>query len=232
MRSSPPMRSRLRSRALACLVAATLLTGACASNQAYVEWRPGLSTIDFNGLYEFGFDEYREHREAGAPNLLFDRFHGISEADASRAMEDVGARVQGSSAVQAQTFALAGLSSGGRATFVDTAGHARELELDYFAATPDRRHAALASGSLLAVVIDRASIGIELGALLGPDLGGWQLTTIATSASEVTVFVLPELGGAVAPDEPGYVLEFGLGSGSGSKASRWQIGVGRIGVTP
>lgn len=220
------MRPRIRSLALACLATA-LLAGACASNQAYVEWRPGLSTIDFNGLYEFGFDEYREHREAGAPNLLFDRFHGISEADASSAMAELGVRVQGSSAAQAQTFALAGLSSGGRATFVDTAGKARELELDYFATTPDRRHAALASGSLLAVVIDRASIGVELGSLLGPDLGGWQLTTIATSASEVTVFVLPELGGAVAPDEPGYVLEFGLGS-----KGRWQIGVGRIGVAP
>lgn len=221
------MRPRIRSLALACLATA-LLAGACASNQAYVEWRPGLSAIDFSGLYEFGFDEYREHREAGAPNLLFDRFHGVNESDASSAMAELGARLQDSSALRAQTFALAGLSSGGRATFVDTAGKARELELDYFAATPDRRQAAMVAGSLLAVVVGEASIGVELGSLLGPSLSGWQLTTIASSPSEVTVFVLPELGGSVAPDEPGYVLEFGLGS----KEGRWQIGVGRIGVTP
>lgn len=202
---------------------------ACATNQAHLEWRPGLSAIDFNGLYELGFDEYREHREQGEANLLFDRWHGVAASEASPAMAAIGERLRGQATRASQDQIVGDLSSGGRVTLVDARGEPNEADLDYFAASPDRRHAALVAGSTLAVVIDRASIAIDVGSLLGPSLAGWQVTMRVTGETEITVFALPELGGAPAPDEPGYVFEFGVAP----QASRpWDIGVGRISVSP
>lgn len=210
--------------ALALLVLAPL---GCANNQAHLEWRPGLSVIDFNGLYELGFAEYREFRERGANNLLFDRWHGVSEPEAAPAMQAIRERLAGSPD-PAQDLRLVELSSAGLLRWVDERGKPAEAAVEWFAATPDRKHAAMLAGTTLAVVIDRAAIGIDAGSLLGTSLGGWQLTMLV-AGDEVTVFALPELGGAVMPDEPGYVLEFDVAP----QASKpWQISVGRVSVSP
>lgn len=211
--------------ALALLVLPAL---ACANNQAHLDWRPGLSALDFNGLYELGFDEYREFAEQGRTNLLFDRWHGVGEPEASPAMQAIGDRVRGSAASSPQELVIVDLSSAGRARFVDGRGKQSEADVEWFAATPAREHAALLAGTTLGVVIDRASIGIDIGSLLGSGLGGWQFTMLVVG-DELTVFALPELGGVVAPDEPGYVFEFSVAP----QASKpWQISVGRVSVSP
>jgi hypothetical protein len=211
--------------ALALLVLAPL---GCANNQAHLDWRPGLAALDFNGLYELGFEEYREFVERGRANLLFDRWHGVGEPEASSAMQTIGERLQASAMSTPQELAIVGLSSGGRVQFVDDRGKQSEADVEWFAATPERRHAALLAETTLAVVIDRSSIGIDIGSLLGPGLAGWQFTMLVID-DEVSVFALPELGGTVAPDEPGYVFEFTVAP----QASRpWSISVGRISVSP
>lgn len=200
----------------------------CANNLAHLDWRPGLSAIDFNGLYELGFDEYREFRERGADNLLFDRWHGVSEPEASSAMQAIGERLSTSAISTPQELAIVELSSAGRVGFVDAHGKASQAEVEWFAATPDRKHAALLAGPTLAVVIDRASIAIDAGSLLGSGLDGWQFTMLV-AGDELTLFALPELGGVVASDEPGYVFEFSVAP----QASKpWQISVGRVSVSP
>ncbi|MFV8754105.1 hypothetical protein ACNOYE_26465 [Nannocystaceae bacterium ST9] len=210
------------------LALALLTSTACANNQAHLDWRPGLSAIDFNGLYELGFDEYREFRERGAANLLFDRWHGVGEPEASPAMQAIGERLRGASVGTPQELALVDLSSAGLASFVDARGRQSQAEVEWFAATPDREYAAMLAGPKLAVVIGGSSIGIDAGSLLGPGLGGWQFTMLVVG-DELTLFALPELGGAAAPDEPGYVFEFGVAP----QASRpWQVSVGRVSVRP
>jgi hypothetical protein len=211
--------------ALALLV---LLPLGCANNQAHLDWRPGLSAIDFNGLYELGFEEYREFVARGRDNLLFDRWHGVGEPDASVAMQAIGERLRASSMATPQELAIADLSSAGRVHFVDARGKQSEADVEWFAATPDRVHAVLLAETKLGVVIDRSAIAIDIGSLLGPELGGWQFTMLV-AGDELTVFALPELGGTVAPGEPGYVLEFTVAP----KASKpWQISVGRVSVSP
>ncbi len=203
----------------------------CANNQAHLDWRPGLSALDFNGLYALDFEEYREFRERGAANLLFDRWHGVSDPKAASAMQAIGERLRASPvAAGGQDLAIRELSSAGRISFVDASGESSEAEVEWFAAepSPDRQHAAMLAGTRLAVVIGNSTIGIDTGSLLGSGIGGWQFTMLI-AGDELTVFALPELGGTVAADEPGYVFEFTVAP----QASKpWQVSVGRVSVNP
>jgi hypothetical protein len=200
----------------------------CATNQAHLDWRPGLSPVDFNGLYELSFAEYREFVERGGPNLLFDRWHGVGEPEAAQAMQTIGERVRASATATPQELAIVDLSGAGRIHFVDARGKQSEADVEWFAATPDQTHAVLLAGTLLGVVVDRSTIAIDIGSLAGPGLVGWQFTMLVVG-DELTVFMLPEIGGAVAPDEPGYVFEFTVAP----QASRpWSISVGRVSVSP
>ena len=153
--------------------------------------------------------------------------HQSKQPEAAPAMQAIRERLAGSPD-PAQDLRLVELSSAGLLRWVDERGKPAEAEVEWFAATPDRKHAAMLAGTTLAVVIDRAAIGIDAGSLLGTSMGGWQLTMLV-AGDEVTVFALPELGGAVMPDEPGYVLEFNVAP----QASKpWQISVGRVSVSP
>lgn len=216
-------------RSILALALFVLPSLACASNQGHLEWRPGLSTLDFNdGAYEFGFAEYREFVERGRANLLFDRWHGVGEPEASAAMQTIGERLKASAMSTPQELAIVDLSSAGRVDFVDARGKQSQAEIEWFAATPEREHAALLAGTTLGVVIDRASIGIDIGSLLGAGLADWQFTMLVIG-DELTVFAMPELGGVVVPDEPGYVFEFTVAPGA---SKPWQISVARVSVNP
>jgi hypothetical protein len=213
---------------LALLVLPALACSGCSTNQAHLEWRPGLSAIDFNGAYEFEFAEYREFVEIGRANLLFDRWHGVGEPEAAPAMQAIGERLRASAMTTPQERAIVDLSSAGRVQFVDARGKQSQADVEWFAATPEREHAVLLAGTTLGVVIDRASIGIDIGSLLGSSLAGWQFTMLVVGDA-LTVFALPELGGVVAPDEPGYVFEFTVAP---QASQPWQISVGRVSVSP
>jgi hypothetical protein len=212
---------------LARLLALGLLLGSsfgCSSSQAYIDWRPGLSAVDFDGSFEIALDEYERFADTAEPHTLFDRRHGDAQPGAAPAMAQLGEQLA-AGRVDPRGYAIVGLSGDGKVRLLDD--HAAELEgvVDWFATTPDRYWAALLSGDKLSVVIGQASAGIDLGSLLGGAQGHHFMMLV--DGDELTVFVLPEIGGAVAANETGFVLSFRHQPGG---REPWDITVARVSV--
>jgi hypothetical protein len=205
----------------------SLFGSACSSNQAYLDWRPGLSELDFGGLYEISLDEFETFADEAADNASFDRYHGESEPEASAAMAEIGEKLAATADADPRGYAIVELGGDGRVSLIGDRGQNYSGAVDWFAVTPDRRHAALLSESKLAVAMDGASTGIELGSLLGGGLEGYRVMMIVRE-DELTVFTLPELGGVVTANEPGYLFAFRHQPGG---RVPWQISVARVVVS-
>lgn len=201
----------------------TMLGSACAGNRAYLDWRPGLSEIDFEGLFELSVAEFDGYSTDAEANASFDRHHGDAKPEASAAMAEVGA-----SLVQAGSdprgYAIVELEADGTVSMLGDRGRRYDGAVDWFAVTPDHHAAALLSGTKLGVVIDGASTGIDIASLVGGSLGGYRVMMIMHDA-ELTVFTLPELGGVVTADEPGFLFSFRR---QDDPREPWAISVARV----
>lgn len=204
-----------------------LLLPACAGNRAYLDWRPGLSEIDFEGKFEISLDEYQGFTDEAAANLRFDRIRGGGLAEAGAAMAAVGEGLAASPSLDPRGYAIAELSGDGSVTLTGARGQLHTGTVEWFSSTPDRKRAALVSGTRLAVAVDGASTGIDLGSLLGAGLGGYH-TMMLARGEELSVFVLPELGGAVTANATGYLFSFRYNPGA---REPWAISVARVVVT-
>ncbi|MFO7564357.1 MAG: hypothetical protein R6X02_17045 [Enhygromyxa sp.] len=213
----------LRSRPI-LILALSWFCWACAGNQAYLDWRPGLTELDFEGLYEISLDEFDRFAAEAAANASFDRFHGESRADASAAMAELGEELAGREGADPRGHAIVELGGDGRVSLTAERGRLVSGTVDWFAITPDRRHAALLTKTKLAVAIDGASTGIDVGSLTGTGLAGHRIMMIVRD-SELTVFALPEFGGVVSANEPGYLFAFRHHPG---KREPWEISVARV----
>jgi hypothetical protein len=213
-------------RSVALLVLLISLFGsACAGNRAYLEWRPGLSELDFDGLYEISLEEFETFAEEAGNNASFDRYHNDSEPDASAAMSSLGELVAKTADADPRGYAIVELGGDGRVSLTGDRGQTYSGTVDWFAITPDHRHAALLSGTKLAVAMDGATTGIELGSLIGGGLEGYRVMMLVRD-DEMTVFTLPELGGMVSANEPGYLFTFRHQPGK-----TWQVSVARVVVS-
>jgi hypothetical protein len=222
---APCHRRLVRRCASTLALAIALFVSACAGNRAYLDWRPGLTEIDFDGLYEISLDELETFADESADNLVFDRYRGEARADASDVMAKLGEGLAGNNVdVDPRGYAIVELGGDGRVSLTGDRGQAYSGAVDWLAVTPDRQHAALLSETKLAVVIGGASTGIELGSLLGSGLGGHRMMMLVRDG-EMTVFALPELGGAVTANEPGYLFAFRHQPGG---REPWQISVARV----
>lgn len=209
------------------LVASLLISAvvpACGGNRAYLDWRPGLTELDFDGVYEISLDELDGFAAEAAANTSFDRFRGEARADASERMAALGEAVAGNSNPDPRGYSILALGGDGSVSLAGDRGRTYTGVVDWFAITPDGRHAALVSGTKLAVAIDGASTGIELGSLIGSGLAGHRALMLVRG-DELTVFTLPELGGVVSANEPGYVFSFRHQPGA---REAWQISVARV----
>ena len=205
-----------------------LLTLACApAHQAYIEWRPGLSAIDFDGTFELSLDEFTRFDDEAEGYARFDRRRGTSSADAAELMAALGQRVAATPVVDARGYALVSLEGDGGVVLRGSGDQNYSGQVDWFALSPDARHAAFTSGSKLAVVVDGASAGVELGSLLGGRLDGHHLM-MNVGEGELTVFALPEIGGAVTAYETGFLVSFRHQPGA---RERWDITVARVSIT-
>jgi hypothetical protein len=194
-------------RARSYILALALLLGSslgCGGSQAYVDWRPGLSAIDFDGSFEIALDEYERFADQGEPHTLLDRRHGDAKPEAAAAMAELGERL--GTRVDPRGYAIVGLGGDGKVRLLDDRSRELEGTVDWFATTPDRQWVALLSGDKLAVVIGQASAGIDLGSLLGGADGHHFMMLV--DDDELTVFALPEIGGVVTANEPGFILSF------------------------
>ena len=200
----------------------------CGGSQAYVDWRPGLRAADFDGSFEFSLDEYERFADQAEPHTLFDRLHGHSQPTAAPAMSSLGERIQAGGASGSDRFgyAVVGLGGDGNVRLLGDRGTEIDGAVDWFAVTPDQQWAALVSGDKLAVVIGEASAGIDLGTLLGGADGHHFMMLV--DGDELTVFALPEIGGAVAANETGFVWSFRHQIGG---REPWDITVARVAVT-
>lgn len=211
-------------RRASLLLLALTMSLACGGPRAYVDWRPGLSAIDFDGSFELGLDEYEGYAESSGPLTLLDRTRGLASDDASATMRELGDRV--AAGVQdAYGYALVGLDADGKLELLDDRDLRIHGELEWLAVTPDHQWAALRSGTKLAVVIGQASAGVDLGTLLGGD-DGYRFSMLAES-DELTVFALPEIGGVVSANEPGYLISFRHQAGA---RTAWDITVARVSI--
>ncbi len=214
----------VRHRAVLLAFVLALFGSACAGNRAYLDWRPGLSELDFEGLFEISFDEFDEFAEEAAANASFDRFHGVAEADASAQMAELGEALAGSADLDPRGYAIETLGGDGNVSLTGDRGRTYSGAVDWFAITPDRRHAALISGTKLAVAIDGASTGIDIASLVAGSLGGYQVMMLMRD-DELSVFTLPELGGVVTANEPGYLFSFRHHPGA---RQPWDVSVARV----
>src|SRR5690606_9339458 len=169
-------------------------------------------------------DEFETFSAEAADNIGFDRYHGESDPEASAAMAELGEELAATGDPDPRGYAILELGGDGRVGMIGARGQTLSGTVDWFAITPDRRHAALLSKATLAVVIDGASTGIDLGSLIGSALAGHHVTMIVRD-QELTVFVLPELGGVVTANEPGYL--FALRHQPG-KREAWSVSVARV----
>lgn len=221
------VRRRARSGilALGLLLASSL---GCGGSQAYVDWRPGLSAVDFDGSFEIPLDEYERFADEAEPHTLFDRLHGDAQPEAAAVMAELGERLA-SGRVDPRGYAIVELvvDPGGDAKVGLLDDRERQLDgaVDWFAITPDRQWAALLSADKLAVVIGQASAGVDLGTLLGGVDGHHFMMLV--DGDELTVFALPEFGGAVAANETGFVLSFRHVAGG---REPWDITVARVAI--
>jgi hypothetical protein len=197
----------------------------CGGSQAYIDWRPGLRAVDFDGSFEIALDEYERFADEAEPHTLFDRLHGDARPEAAPAMAELGERLAGSP-VDPRGYAIVGLGGDGKVRFLDDREREVEGTVDWYATTPDRQWAALLSGDKLAVAIGQASAGVDLGSLLGGADGHHFMMLV--DGDELTVFALPEIGGAVAANETGFVLSFRHQTGG---REPWDITVARVSIS-
>jgi hypothetical protein len=214
----------VRHRGLLLVLFIALSSTACAGNRAYLDWRPGLSEADFEGLFEISLEEFDGFSEEAADNVVFDRSRGVARPDASTAMASLGEAVAATTGSDPRGYAIVSLGGDGSVSLFGDRGHNYSGAVDWLAITPDSRHAALLSGTKLAVAIDGASTGIDLGSLLGGSVGGYQVGMLVRD-EELTVYVLPELGGVVTASEPGYLLAVEHHPGG---REPWVISVARV----
>ncbi|NVB41231.1 hypothetical protein G6O69_25555 [Pseudenhygromyxa sp. WMMC2535] len=226
------MRTNLTRHLGALGLLAALLSGAatagCAGSSAYVDWRPGLTSNDFDGLFELSRGEYEDFAERAMPNTVVDRAHGESRSDAGERMAALGERVANSVSADPHGYPLVGLDGEGHVALL--AGDRRvEGEVDWLAITSggDTQAAAVLLGRRLAVVHGGASTGVDLGSLLGPGAAGYRFMLLLENG-ELTVFAMPEVGGAITAYEPGYVLTFVPRPGT---KQGWEVSVARVSVT-
>ena len=203
--------------------------GCAPAHQGYIEWRPGLSPSDFNGTFEITLDEYERFDSEGEGFAVLDRSRGQTRSDASAQLVALGESL--SPSVYDHSFALRGVSGEGQAVVAEAfeAESAPTTQIDWLARSAEGRHAALISGSTLAVVVDGASAAVDLGRLLGADAGdSGHHFVMNVSEDELTVFALPEIGGAVTAFETGYLVSFRFRPGA---REAWDITVARISIT-
>ncbi|WP_106093185.1 hypothetical protein [Enhygromyxa salina] len=201
----------------------------CAGSQAYVEWRPGLSPMDFDGTFEISLDEFDGYVDRAQGNTLLDRAHGESQAAVATAMAELGAR--SSAVVDPRGYWIVSLTADGVVGLQGDGGKVISGTVDWFATTPDRRAAALLTGTKLAVTIDQASAGVDIGSLLGTGLSGYRFMLLADlldAGGELSVFALPEMGGVVSAYEPGFLFSF---RSQPSANQRWDITVARVSIS-
>jgi hypothetical protein len=203
----------------------TLLGSACAGNRAYLDWRPGLTEMNFEGLFELSMAEFDGYSTDAEANRSFDRHHGQASPDASAAMAEVGATLVQADQDQ-RGYAILELGGDGNVSMLGDHGNRYDGAVDWFAITPDHKSAALLSGTKLGVVIDGASTGIDIASLVGGSLGGYQVMMIVHDG-ELTVFTLPELGGVVTADEPGFVFSFRRRADA---REPWDVSVARVAI--
>jgi hypothetical protein len=216
------VRRRASTLALAAALALSLLAPACAGNRAHLDWRPGLSELDFEGKFEISLNEFQSFTDEAAANVSFDRIRGGADlAEAGAAMAAIGETLANP---DPRGYAIIELPGDGSVTLIGDRGKTHGGAVDWFASSPDRRKAALLSGTRLAVAFNGASTGIDVGSLLGTSLGGYRLLMVERDG-ELTVFALPELGGAVSAHEPGYLFAFRHRAGG---REPWEISVARV----
>jgi hypothetical protein len=206
-----------------------LLTSAplgCAGSQAYVAWRPGLTAMDFDGTFELSLDEFEGYAEQAQGHTLFDRDHGETRSTAATAMAELGSRLSAGSVVDPRGYSIVSLTDDGTVGLQGDRGQVLSGPVDWFAATPDRSAAALLSGTKLAVAIGPASAGVDVGSLLGTGLGGYRFMMLFDEA-ELSVFALPEIGGIVNANEPGFLFSF---RHLPSARDRWDITVAQVSI--
>lgn len=225
IRAAACHRRPVRRRASLLILIVALFGSACAGNQAYLDWRPGLSELDFGGLYEISLDEFETFSDEAADNVTFDRYHGESHPEASAAMAALGEQLADGDP-DPSGHAIVELGGDGRVVLTGDRGRSLTGTVDWFAVARDRRHAALLSKTKLAVAIDGASTGIDVGSLLGTGLGGYHIMMIVRDG-ELTVFALPELGRVVTANEPGYLFAFVHQPG---KREAWDVSVARVAI--
>jgi hypothetical protein len=200
------------------------LTLACGGPRAYVDWRPGLGPIDFDGVFELSLDEYEGYADRSEPHTLFDVARSITRPEAATTLTALGDRL-GAGVQEPYGWALLHVEGDGRAKLLDDGARELAVQTEWFAITPDGQRAALRSGTKLAVVFGQASAGIELGSLLG-EAAGWHFMMMA-EGDELTVFALPEVGGVVTANEPGYLFSFRHHPGA---RKPWDITVARVSI--
>lgn len=197
----------------------------CAGSQAYVEWRPGLGPMDFDGTFEISLDEFDGFVDQSRGNTLFDRYHGESMSTAATVMGELGSSVE--PVVDPRGYSLVSLAADGSVGLRGDGGRVLDGGVDWFATTPDRGASALLTGTKLAVVIGQASAGVDVGSLLGTGLGGYRFMMLV-DAGELSVFALPEMGGVVSAYESGFLFSF---RHRPSARERWDITVARVSVS-
>lgn len=218
-----PVRRRARSGILAL---GLLLAGSlgCGGSQAYVDWRPGLSEVDFDGSFEIPLDEYERFADQAEPHTLFDRRRGDAKPEAASVMAELGQFLSGGG-VDPRGYAIVELGGDGKVRLLDDRDRHIDGPVDWFAITPDRDWAALLSKDKLAVVIGQASAGVDLGSLLGGAERHHFMMLV--DDDELTVFALPEIGNAVAANATGFVLSFRHRAGA---REPWDITVARVAI--
>ena len=214
----------LRVGALACALALASL--GCAGSQAYVDWRPGLRAMDFDGAFEIPLDEYEALADEGEPNTLFDRYRGESKPEASAAMGEVGARLA-EGVVDPRGYSMLRLGGDGQLGLRGAGDRELSGAVEWFAATPSREFVAALSGTKLAVAIGPASAGVDLDSLLEAGAGGYAYMMVIVDGAELSVFALPAIGGVVNANEPGYLLSFRHQAGA---REPWDITVARVAI--
>ena len=204
------------------LLTLTLALGAsgCAGNRAYLDWRPGLSEIDFDGLFEISLAELDGFAAEASANL---------SGGGERGRAELGEALAGSRSLDPRGYGVIELAADGQIVLQGDRGGHYTGTVDWFALTPDRQHLALLSGSKLAVVGGGASTGIDVGSLIGGAAAssGYALSLVVRDG-ELTVFALPQFGGVVAANEPGYLFAFRHQPGA---REPWDVSVARVVVT-
>jgi hypothetical protein len=211
------VRRRASILALVSLLLASL--PACGGSRAYLDWRPGLSEIDFDGLFEIPLDEFDQiSAEAGANTIV--------TGDSGRA--ELGDALTSVTITDSRGYGIVELASDGRVVLQGDRGSDYSGTVDWAALAPDRRHVAVLSGSKLSVVIDGASTGIDVGALIGASasMSGYAMSMLVRDA-ELTVFALPQLGGVISANQPGYLFAF---RHQPSAREPWQVSVARVAI--